>query len=148
MSKKLPNYQENSILYIKKNKKLPNYQEKQHILYIKHHPDKDLIAYGDAFLEEGKISDAIDFYQKANYVQGLEKIKGMAELSGDVMLLQQVLKPLKQTITEETWNAIGQARPGVEEILYSPFMPLKKAIMIAMVGRIKEIIKSEDDGKH
>ena len=94
-------------------KKLPNYQEKQHILYIKHHSEKDLIAYGDAFLEEGKISDAIDFYQKANYVQGLETIKGMAEQSGDVMLLQQVLKPLRQTIPEETWNDNRRARPGV-----------------------------------
>ncbi len=128
-------------------KKLPNYQEKQHILYIKHHSEKDLIAYGDAFLEEGKISDAIDFYQKANYIAGLEKIKGMAELSGDVMLLQQVLKPLRQAIPEETWEAIGQRALEFKKYLFA-FYAFEKGNNNTMVGRIKEIIKSEDDGKH
>jgi len=128
-------------------KKLPNYQEKQHILYIKHHSEKDLIAYGDAFLVEGKISDAIDFYQKANYVQGLEKIKGMAELSGDVMLLQQVLKPLRQTIPEETWNAIGQRALEFKKHLFALYA-FEKGNNDTIAGRIKEIIKSEDDGKH
>ncbi len=128
-------------------KKLPNYQEKQHILYIKHHSEKDLIAYGDAFLEEGKISDAVDFYQKANYVHGLEKIKGMAELSGDVMLLQQVLKPLRQTIPEETWEAIGQRALEFKKYLFALYA-FEKGNNNTMVGRIKEIIKSEDDGKH
>ena len=128
-------------------KKLPNYQEKQHILYIKHLSEKYLIAYGDAFLEEGKISDAIDFYQKANYVQGLEKIKGMAERSGDVMLLQQVLKPLRQTIPEETWNEIGQRALEFKKYLFALYA-FEKGNNDAMAGRIKEIIKSEYEGKH
>jgi hypothetical protein len=126
---------------------LPNYQEKQHVLYIKRPSEKDLIAYGDAFLEEGKISDAIDFYQKANYVQGLETIKGMAERSGDVMLLQQVLKPLRQTIPEETWNIIGERALKAKKHLFA-FYAFEKGNNDAMVARIKEIIKSEDDSKH
>jgi hypothetical protein len=128
-------------------KKLPNYQEKQHILYMKRHSEKDLIVYGDAFLEEGKISDAIDFYQKANYVQGLATIKDMAERSADVMLLQQVLKPLKQTIPEETWNAIGKRALELKKYLFALYA-FEKGNNDAMAGRIKEIIKSEDDGKH
>ncbi|MGZ3595299.1 MAG: hypothetical protein ACXWMV_07595 [Syntrophales bacterium] len=128
-------------------KKLPNYQEKQHILYVKHHSEKDLIAYGDAFLEEGKTSDAIDFYQKANYIQGLETIKSMAQQSGDVMLLQQVLKPLRQTIAEETWNAMGERALELKKYLFALYA-FEKGNNNAMAGRIKEIIKSEDGGKH
>ncbi|MGZ3596384.1 MAG: hypothetical protein ACXWMS_00765 [Syntrophales bacterium] len=128
-------------------KKLPNYQEKQHILYVKHHSEKDLIAYGDAFLEEGKTSDAIDFYQKANYIQGLETIKSMAQQSGDVMLLQQVLKPLRQTIPEETWNAMGERALELKKYLFALYA-FEKVNNNAMAGRIKEIIKSEDGGKH
>jgi hypothetical protein len=127
-------------------KKLPNYQEKQHILHVKHHSDKDLIAYGDAFLDEGKISDAVDFYQKANYVHGLEKIKGMAELSGDVMVLQQVLKPLKQAIPEKTWNAIGERSLELKKYLFA-FYAFEKGNNENMVARTKEIMKSEKDGK-
>ena len=128
-------------------KKLPNYQEKQHILHVKHHSDKDLIAHGDAFLDEGKISDAIDFYQKANYVHGLEKIKGMAELSGDVMVLQQVLKPLKQAITEKTWSAIGERALELKKFLFA-LHAFEKGNNENMVACTKEIIKSEKDGKH
>jgi hypothetical protein len=128
-------------------KKLPNYQEKQHILYTKHLSEKDLIAYGDAFLEEGKIFDAIDFYQKANHVHGLEKIKGMAELSGDAMLLQQVLKPLKQIITAETWTAIGQRALECKKYSFALYA-FEKGNNNIMVERIKEINKSEDNGKH
>lgn len=128
-------------------KKLPNYRDKQYTLYLKQYPDKDLIAYGDGFLEAGRISDAIDFYQKANYVQGLEKIKGIAELSGDVMLLQQVQKPLKQTINEETWAAIGQRALELKKYLFAIYA-YEKSNNDSMVGRIKEIIKSEDDVKY
>ncbi len=128
-------------------KKLPNYQEKQHILHVKHHSDKDLIAYGDAFLDDGKISDAIDFYQKANYVHGLEKIKGMAELSGDVMVLQQVLKPLKQATPEKTWNAIGERALELKKYLFALYA-FERGNNEKMVARTREIIKSEKDGKH
>ena len=128
-------------------KKLPNYREKQNILYIKHRSESELIAYGDAFLEEGKISDAIDFYQKANYVEGLERIKGMALLSGDVMILQQVLKSLKQAIPDETWSAMGQRALELKKYVFALYA-FEKGNNEAMVGRIKEIIKSEDNGKH
>jgi len=128
-------------------KKLPNYQEKQRMLYVKRHPDKDLIAHGDAFLEEGKISDAIDFYQKANYVQGLEKIKGIAELSGDVMILQQVLKPLKQSVSDEVWKAIGERALEFKKYLFA-LRAFEKSNNTDMVARVNEIIKSEEDSKH
>ena len=127
--------------------KLPNYQEKQHILHVKHHSDKDLIAYGDAFLEEGKISDAIDFYQKANYVHGLENIKRMAEQSGDVMVLQQLMKPLRQAITEKTWNATGQSALELRKYLFALYA-FEKVNNEDMARRTKEIMKSEEDGKH
>ena len=117
------------------------------MLYVKHHAEKDLVAYGGAFLEEGKISDAIDFYQKANYVQGLETIKGMAQQSGDVMLLQQVSKPLKQTVPEETWNTVGERALELKKYLFALYA-FEKGNNDAMAGRIKEIIKSEDGGKH
>ncbi len=128
-------------------KKLPNYRDKQHILYIKQHSDKDLIEHGDAFLAAGKISDAIDFYQRANYLQGLEKIKGIAELSGDVMLLQQVQKPLKQTINEDAWAAIGQRALELKKYLFALYA-FERSKNEGMVGCIKELIKSEDTVKH
>jgi tetratricopeptide (TPR) repeat protein len=89
-------------------KKLPDYREKQKILYIDRQSDKDLLAYGDSYLESGRISDATDFYQKANHLPGLEKIREMAEAIGDTMAFLYVLKALKRNPTEDDWNRVGQ----------------------------------------
>ncbi|HUH66879.1 MAG TPA: hypothetical protein VLZ07_10640 [Syntrophales bacterium] len=128
-------------------RKLPNYQEKQHILYIKSPSEKDLVAYGDAFLEEGKTSDAAEFYQKASYAEGLLKIKGMALESGDVMLLQQVMKPLRQSVTDETWNVIGQRATDLGKYEFARYA-FEKSGNESMVAKVMEMIKAEVDVKH
>lgn len=51
--------------------------------------------------------DACEFYQRVNYSNRLEKIKGMGEHSGDVILFHQALKPLKLHVTDNDWNALG-----------------------------------------
>jgi tetratricopeptide (TPR) repeat protein len=123
---------------------LLNYQEKQRILYIDHRPERDLIAYGDAFLEAGKISDAIEFYQKANNITGLEKIKGMAEDSGDVMLFQQVLKPLKQHVSDEEWNAMGRRAFELEKYSFA-LHAFEKSNNSTMAEQIKKIMMSKEN---
>jgi hypothetical protein len=55
------------------NKKLYDYRLKQKILYIDKVNPNVLQNYGDLFLEEGRLSDALDFYQKANYNNGYAK---------------------------------------------------------------------------
>lgn len=120
-------------------KKLPNYQEKQRILYIDHKSVRDLIAYGDAFLEAGKMFDAIEFYQRVNYSEGLEKIKGMAEHSGDVMLFQQVLKPLKQHVSDDTWNAIGTRAFELKKYSFA-LHAFEKSNNSTMAEKIKKIM--------
>lgn len=125
-------------------KKLPSYREKQRILYIDHRSERDLIAYGDSFLEAGKISDAIEFYQKANYTAGLEKIRSMAEQSGDVMLFQQVLKPLKQHASDEAWNEIGRRALDSKNYAFA-LHAFENGHNITMVEQIRKIITSREN---
>lgn len=122
---------------------LPNYQEKQRILYIDHKSVRDLIAYGDAFLEAGKMFDAIEFYQRVNYSEGLEKIKGMAEHSGDVMLFQQVLKPLKQHVSDDTWNAIGTRAFDLKKYSFA-LHAFEKSNNGTMAEKIKKIMMTKE----
>jgi len=123
-------------------KKLPSYREKQRILYIDHRSERDLIAYGDAFLEAGKISDAVEFYQRANYTAGLEKIRDMAEQSGDVMLFQQVMKPLKQTVSDEAWNEIGKRALDLKKYAFA-LHAFENSNNITMVEEIKTTMISK-----
>ena len=122
---------------------LPNYQEKQRILYIDHKSVRDLIAYGDAFLEAGKMFDAIEFYQRVNYSEGLEKIKGMAEHSGDVMLFQQVLKLLKQHVSDDTWNAIGARAFDLKKYCFA-LHAFAKSNNSTMAEKIKKIMMTKE----
>lgn len=127
-------------------KKLPSYREKQHILYIEHRSESNLIVYGDAFHNAGKISDAIDFYQKSNYNAGLEKIKEMAMQLGDVMLFQQVMKSLRQTASDEDWNTLGQRAFDLKKYSFALYA-FEKGNNSTMIERTKGIIKSEENNK-
>lgn len=127
-------------------KKLPDYRQKQKILYIDRHDDKDLAAYGDSYLEAGQISDATDFYQKANHIPGLERIKEMAYAAGDVMAFQHVLKALKQNASDDQWNSVGQRALELKKFTFAlhAFQKSKNTIKIE---EMKNMIVSEDQIK-
>lgn len=127
-------------------KKLPDYREKQRILYIDKRFDKDLIALGDHYLEAGRISDAADFYQKANYLAGLEKIKEMAEAAGDIMTYQHVLKATKQNAADDDWNRIGQRALELKKYTFA-LHAFKKSNNSAKMEQIRNMMISEDQIK-
>lgn len=124
-------------------KKLPDYREKQRLLYVDKRSDRELIAYGDYYLESGRIADATDFYQKANHIPGLEKIKETAEETGDVMAFQHVLKALKVNITDDDWNRIGQRAYDLKKYTFA-LHAFQKGSAAAKIEQVKCMIISED----
>lgn len=125
---------------------LPDYREKQRILYIDKRSDKDLIEYGDRYLESGRISDASDFYQKAKHVPGLEKIKETAETSGDIMTFQHVLKALKKVATDDDWHRIGQRALELEKYTFA-LHAFENCSDTMKIEQIKNLMKSKDNQK-
>ena len=53
-----------------------------------------LIEYGTGFVEMELFNDAIDFFEKANYEDGLKEIKNTAIESGDLFLYRRCCKAL------------------------------------------------------
>lgn len=127
-------------------KKLPDYREKQKILYIDKRSDKDLIAYGDSYLESGRIADATDFYQRANYLTGLGKIKEMAEAAGDIMAFQHFLKATKQNATDDDWNRIGYRALELKKYIFA-LHAFEKINNTVKMEQIKNLMVSEDQTK-
>ncbi|MBM4270628.1 MAG: hypothetical protein FJ139_00480 [Deltaproteobacteria bacterium] len=127
-------------------KKLPDYREKQRILYIDKRPEAELITYGNAFLEEGKVSDALEFYTVANDITGLEKIRDIAESSGDVMLYQNALKALKRNPTEKDWNSIGEKAFALQKYSFA-LHAFEKSMNDPMIDTIRRAIKAQENGK-
>ena len=129
------------------NTKLYDYRLKQKILYIDKVNTTVLQNYGNSFLEEGLLSDALDFYQKVNYNSGMQKIKDISFDSGDVMLFQQAAKALHLELKPADWEGIGQKAIGLKKYFFAQHA-LEKANNEAMLNALKKIIQTEKDGKN
>lgn len=121
---------------------LPDYKEKQKILYINSTPARTLTSMGERYLEQNRISDAIEFFQKAAYREGLEKILAMAVESGDVMDFQQVLKALGREATDDEWNRIGERAMALKKYTFA-LQAFEKSRNESELARLKEKISAE-----
>ena len=128
------------------NLRLPDYRLKQKILYIDKVNQNVLQSYGDSLLEEGFLSDAIDFYQKAGNNNGLQKIKDMAFDRGDVMLFQQAAKALHLELKPADWESIGQKAIDLKKY-YFALHATEKADNEEKLNSLKKIMQKEVDGK-
>ena len=128
------------------NAKLYDYRLKQKILYIDKVNPNVLQNYGDMFLEEGLLSDALDFYQKANYNSGMQKIKDIAFDRGDIMLFQQAAKALHMELKPVDWEGIGQKAIDLKKYFFAQHA-LEKANNEEMLNSFRKIIQKEKDGK-
>jgi len=121
---------------------LPDYKEKQKILYIDSTPSGTLTSMGERYLQEDRISDAIEFFQKAAYREGLEKVLEMAVESGDVMDFQQILKALGREATDEEWNRIGQRALALKKYAFA-LQAFERSRNEKEMERLKEKISAE-----
>lgn len=128
------------------NLRLPDYRTKQKILYIDKNNESALQNYGDSFFEEGRLSDALDFYKKANHNAGLQKIKDIAFDNGDVMLWELAAKALHLELKPADWEAIGQ-KAMVLKKYYFARQALEKANNDEMLNSLKKIMQKEVDVK-
>jgi hypothetical protein len=128
------------------NKKLYDYRLKQKILYIDKVNPNVLQNYGDMFLEEGLLADALDFYQKGNYNSGMQKIKDIAFDKGDVMLFQQAAKALHLELKPADWEGIGQKAISLKKYLFAQHA-LERTNNEEMLNSLKKIMQKEGDGK-
>ncbi len=128
------------------NKKLPDYRLKQKILYIDNTSPNVLQDYGNFFLENGCVSDALDFYQKAKHAKGIEIIKDMALNTGDVMLFQRAAKALNMEIKQVDWEIISQKAISLKKYNFAKYA-MERANNQEGLNSILKIMESGYHGK-
>jgi len=126
-----------------KSNTLPDYQKKQQILYIKATPKETLIAYGDGYLAEGRIPDAVEFYTRAKYIPGLNRLKTMAAESGDAMMFQQVLKALNETANDNEWKTLGEAALSGGKYVFAMYA-FEKGRHSYLIEQVKQAMHNHD----
>ena len=125
---------------------LPDYRSKQKLLYVDKVNQNTLQKHGDSFLEGDFLFDALDFYQKAGFNSGLQKIKDIALERGDVMLFQQAAKALNLELKPSDWEAIGQKAKGLKKYYFARHA-FQKADNEEMFNSLNKIIQQEVEVK-
>ncbi|RLB57996.1 MAG: hypothetical protein DRI34_06200 [Deltaproteobacteria bacterium] len=86
---------------------LPHYKEKQAMLHGKEIRPEQLVEVGKRQLAAGWYSDAIDFFARAEYREGLEQVRRVAIEEGDVFLLRKILRAGAEEADDEQWQRLA-----------------------------------------
>jgi len=88
-------------------KRLPGCLNKRDLLNSDRSDPARCVQLGNAYLEEGRISDAIDFFEKARDREGLDRLLERCLGDGDVFLFRKVAKILDLSPGPEEWIKLG-----------------------------------------
>jgi len=88
--------------------KVLTYLEKRKILNSKEIDRSTLVAYGNLYLEKGAVNDALDFFEKAHFEEGIRKIRLLGLNEGDVFIFKKASKMLKIENSRDDWNRVGE----------------------------------------
>jgi hypothetical protein len=87
-----------------------------------------LISWGDSFFEEEALSDAVDFYVRADAIadgsssrsrEPLEKIKSIAMEEGDLFLFTKVCRALGQEAVADELRSLAEHAGDLGKKLYA-----------------------------
>jgi hypothetical protein len=67
-----------------------------------------LLEWGAVYEEADLINDAIDFYERANAAEPLEKLLSIAREEGDAFVYGRILKALNREATPQEWISLGE----------------------------------------
>ncbi len=67
-----------------------------------------LLKWAVLYEQEGMLSDAVDFYERANAAESLEKLLNVAREEGDTFLVGRILRALNREIPAQEWVSLGE----------------------------------------
>ena len=78
-----------------------------------------LIKLGERYLYEDRLSDAIDFFEKAEHFEGLTELKEQCVAKGDYFLCQRLTKILEESPSSEEWIQLGDNALHLGKLLFA-----------------------------
>jgi len=117
-------------------KAIPNYLEKRRLLYSKGTSPEELKELGDLFLRHDHLNDAIDFYEKARYREGLEEIGRLSRDIGDFFLFRRVVDLLNLEVTAKEWETLGD-----RAMEFGRFQDARKAYRMSQNSRKLQMVE-------
>lgn len=88
--------------------KLPTPLERREILYGGETSEGRLEQYGHAYLQEGLVNDAVEFFGVAGSEKGLALVRRFAVEEGDFFLLSRVVEFAPEAASAEVWRELAE----------------------------------------
>jgi len=100
-------------------KKLLNCLKKRDLLNSDKADKAELIRFGERYLQDGRLSDSIDFFEKAQHLQGLTQLRERCAAEGDYFLYHRLAKILEESPSSEEWIQLGDKALGQGKMLFA-----------------------------
>ena len=110
--------------------------------------NSELISYGQHYLLEGRLSDTIDFFERAGYVEGLIELKEPCIAEGDYFLLRRLAKILADSPSAEEWMRLGDNALTLSKLLFarSAFLEAESHEKVAQIDKLLQNETKEKAG--
>ena len=100
-------------------KKLLSCLKKRDLLNSGKADKSELVKLGERYLQEDQFSDAIDFFEKAEHLEGLMQLKEQCVARGDYFLCQRLAKILEESPPPEEWIQLGDNAFNLGKLLFA-----------------------------
>jgi hypothetical protein len=88
--------------------RIPNPIDRRHLIE-KELSEAQSLQIAEAYLEEGRVVEAIEFLAKASARDRLAELRSAAVESGDVFLLRSAARAMREPPTHDEWSGIAAA---------------------------------------
>ena len=110
-----------------------------------HNPNirgEEFAQYGWAYLKQDRPVDALDFFEKAQDLEGIRRIREWSLEQGDHFLLQQTSKLLKEPVPEDSWRKVGEKAQAAGR-LQQALMAFKALADEEKIQEIQALLRSK-----
>ncbi|NOQ43158.1 MAG: hypothetical protein GQ560_01710 [Dehalococcoidia bacterium] len=124
-------------------KKLLSCLKKRDLLNSDKADKSELMKLGEHFLDEDRLSDAIDFFEKAEHFEGLLQLKEQCAAKGDYFLCQRLAKILEESPPSEEWIQLGDNALHRGKLLFAR-SAYQQAENPEKVAQVEKLLQSPD----
>ena len=100
-------------------KKLLSCLKKRDLLNTDKMDRAELVKFGDRYSQDGRLSDSIDFYQKAEHAEGLNQLSELCKAEGDYFLYLRITNILERSPSSEEWTQLGDTALAQGKLLFA-----------------------------
>jgi outer membrane protein assembly factor BamD (BamD/ComL family) len=121
--------------------KLRSCLKKRDLLHNPQVSKEEFSKYGREYLADGRLVDALDYFEKAGDLEGIRRIHEQSIIDGDPFLLQKTSKLAGDPIAEEDWRKVGH-KTLAEGRLHQALTAFKAIADEEQINKIQLMLRS------